>query len=214
MVQIIPQISLLLAALSVLQTRAHPLVNAELDNRSLVSPPSKDVTIDNIVYGGTGCPQGSASVEVSPDNKSFSVRFRKFTATLGTGYITDSRKFCQLNLDLQAPTGWQYTVVAANFTGYALLGPDTKATHTSTLYFSGSANQTSLSIPLPGPANYGYNIQTAAIIGQSIWSPCGNDAALNIKSELSLTGSGIGFIAESGQSGQLTRIFGLGWRKC
>ncbi|KAK6519190.1 hypothetical protein TWF281_003879 [Arthrobotrys megalospora] len=202
------QLLLGLCTLFVALSQALPVI----EDRDIAPP--KDVTIDDIVYGGTGCPQGSASIQLAPDGKSFTARFRSFAAELGTGSLLDSRKFCQLNLALKAPVGWQYAVLATNYTGTACLGPNTKATHTSTVYFSGSTNQTSFTLPLYGPAKYIYNIQAATVVGGTAWSPCGYDAALNIKSELSITGTGIGEIIEYGESGKLSRIFELGWRKC
>ncbi|EPS41784.1 hypothetical protein H072_4294 [Dactylellina haptotyla CBS 200.50] len=184
---------------------------SSLDTRTT---PIKDVVIDSIAYGGTGCPQGSATAQLTADGTSFTVRFKSFTAKLGTDSLLDSRKFCQLNLALSASSGWQYTILAANFTGYASLGPDTKAVHASTLYFSGSTNQTAFSASLSGPAKYAYNIQAASVIGGDIWSPCGVDAGLNIKSELILTGTGSGDIVELGEAGKIVRVFGLDWRKC
>ncbi|KAK6347387.1 hypothetical protein TWF718_005226 [Orbilia javanica] len=187
-------------------------VPVDVEDREIAAP--KDLTIDDIVYGGTGCPQGSASVQIASDGKSFTARFKSFSAELGTGSLVDSRKFCQLNLALKAPVGWQYAVLATNFTGAALLGSGTKASHTSTIYFSGSTNQTAFTLPLYGAAKYIYNIQAASVVGGALWSPCGSDTALNIKSELSITGTGVGEIIEFGESGKLTRIFELGWKKC
>ncbi|KAK6334539.1 hypothetical protein TWF730_003753 [Orbilia blumenaviensis] len=204
MVQLLLGLCTLLVALS----QAVPVI----EDREVAAP--KDIAISDIVYGGTGCPQGSASVQIAPDGKTFTAKFKSFSAQLGTGSLADSRKFCQLNLALKAPVGWQYAVLATNFTGTACLGFNTKATHTSTVYFSGSANQTAFSLPLYGPAIYSYNIAAANIIGGPAWSPCGSDTALNIKSELSLTGNGVAEIIEYGESGKLARIFELGWRKC
>ncbi|KAF3125104.1 hypothetical protein TWF594_001674 [Orbilia oligospora] len=192
------QLLLSLCALFAVLSQALPV---DVEDREL-SPP-KDLTIDDIVYGGTGCPQGSASVQIAADGKSFTARFKSFSAELGTGSLVDSRKFCQLNLALKAPVGWQYAVLATNFTGAALLGSGTKASHTSTVYFSGSTNQTAFTLPLYGAAKYIYNIQAASVVGGAAWSPCGSDTALNIKSELSITGTGAGEIIEFGESGKL-----------
>ncbi|KAF3082277.1 hypothetical protein TWF102_001245 [Orbilia oligospora] len=161
------QLLLSLCALFAVLSQALPV---DVEDREL-SPP-KDLTIDDIVYGGTGCPQGSASVQIAADGKSFTARFKSFSAELGTGSLVDS------------------------------------------LYFSGSTNQTAFTLPLYGAAKYIYNIQAASVVGGAAWSPCGSDTALNIKSELSITGTGAGEIIEFGESGKLSRIFELGWRKC
>ncbi|KAF3905776.1 hypothetical protein AA313_de0204271 [Arthrobotrys entomopaga] len=182
----------------------------QLEERA-TSPP-KDAVISDIAYGGTGCPQGSAVVALSSDNTSFSIGFNDFTATLGSSI--DSRKFCQVNLALSAPSGWQYTVVAANFTGFALLGANAQACHTSSLYFSGSTDETSYAATLNGPAAYIYNIAAATVADNSNWSGCGSDAGLNIKSVVTLSGSGTGQIKEIGESVKVAGIYALSWRKC
>ncbi|KAK6535175.1 hypothetical protein TWF694_001648 [Orbilia ellipsospora] len=176
------------------------------------SPSPKDAAISNIAYGGTGCPQGSAVVELSSDSSSFSIGFNDFTATLSS--ILDSRKFCQVNLALSAPSGWQYTVIAANFTGFALLGSNAQACHTSSVYFSGSTDESSFTATLNGPAAYIYNIAAANIVDNNVWSACGSNAGLNIKSVVTLSGSGTGEIIEIGESVKVAGIYALGWRKC
>ncbi|RVD84817.1 uncharacterized protein DFL_003156 [Arthrobotrys flagrans] len=176
------------------------------------APP--DVSIDKIIYGGTGCPRDSAYVNLASDKQSFTAYFGRFTAFINTDSIRDARKFCQLSLAVNVPAGWQFTVVQTSFTGYANLGPNVVATHTSTAYFAGSTDEQSFSTPIYGPTDRDFSIQSTSIVGTGGWSPCGTQSLLNIKSELRLSGDGYGAIRETKATGNVSRIYALQWRTC
>ncbi|KAJ6258841.1 hypothetical protein Dda_6896 [Drechslerella dactyloides] len=93
---------MLSASALVCQSLSAPTPDASL------TPPG-DVWIGDFTYGGTGCPDGTAWVGLSSDRSSFSAYFRKFVART-SGDITESRKFCQFNLALKSPPGWQYKI--------------------------------------------------------------------------------------------------------
>ncbi|EWC47839.1 hypothetical protein DRE_02721 [Drechslerella stenobrocha 248] len=182
----------------------------------LDTPRPGDVTIGDWTYGGTGCPGGTAWLTLSPDRRSFTANFRSFTAYLNTdtGNVDDSRKFCQLNLAINSPPGWQYFVVQTGFTGYASLSDNVQAVHTSTVYFSGSSNEQSHNALIYGPAYRDYDIRSPVAVGSGNWSPCGTQSLLNIKSTLRLRGQGYGAIRELKASGSLGHIYNLEWRTC
>ncbi|KAK6331548.1 hypothetical protein TWF718_002097 [Orbilia javanica] len=179
---------------------------------AISTPP--DVSIDKIIYGGTGCPRNTASVNLASDKQSFTAYFNRFTAFIDTSNIRDARKFCQLSLAIDTPPGWQFTVVQTSFTGYASLGPNVVATHTSTTYFAGSTDEQSFSTPIYGPTNRDFSVRSTSIVGTGGWSPCGTQALLNIKSELQLSGEGTGAIREVKATGNVSRIYALQWRTC
>ncbi|KAK6524350.1 hypothetical protein TWF281_011258 [Arthrobotrys megalospora] len=178
------------------------------------APPG--VTIEKIIYGGTGCPQNTAYVNLASDRESFTAYFSQFTAYINTATdnIKDARKFCQLNLAINSPPGWQYTLVQTSFTGYASLGSGIMATHTSTNYFAGSTDEQTFSVPIYGPTYRDFTARSTSIVGNGAWSPCGTQSLLNIKSELVLSGEGYGAIRETKASGNLSRIYALQWRTC
>lgn len=61
------------------------------------SPDPNGVYVENISYGGSGCPQKSVSQQFSPDRTSFTLLFDKFVAQVAPGVPpTDSRKNCQI----------------------------------------------------------------------------------------------------------------------
>jgi hypothetical protein len=60
-------------------------------------------------------------------------------ASLGGGAsITDSRKDCQINLDLHYPQGFTYSVFNTEFRGYADIPAGFKGVQRADYYFSGS----------------------------------------------------------------------------
>lgn len=59
-------------------------------------------------------------------------------ASIGTGVpITENRKNCQLNINLQYPPGFQYSIFSTEFRGYAGLSANVTGTQSATYYFSG-----------------------------------------------------------------------------
>ena len=124
---------------------------------SAVLPNPSQVYINGITYGGTGCPQGSLSSFISADRQTFvhvetlirtiadlymsyrfTLIFDNYVASIGPGVaITESRKNCQLDIDLQYPSGFQYSVFNADYRGYAALDANVTGTQQSTYYFSG-----------------------------------------------------------------------------
>lgn len=51
--------------------------------------------------------------------------------------ITESRQNCQLNIDLEYPSGFQYSVFSQVYRGYVELDADVTGTQGASYYFSG-----------------------------------------------------------------------------
>jgi hypothetical protein len=59
-------------------------------------------------------------------------------ASIGPGVaVTSNRANCQLNINLQYPSGFQYSILGTDYRGYAALGPGVTGTQSATYYFSG-----------------------------------------------------------------------------
>lgn len=72
------------------------------------------------------------------DVNSFTLIFDSYVASVGPGVgITESRKNCQLNLDLRYPGGFQYSVYSTIYRGYVGIDKGVSATQSATYYFSG-----------------------------------------------------------------------------
>jgi len=178
--------------------------------------PTTGVTIKSLVYAGSGCPANSVGKFVSDDLKTFTLIFDSFVASIGAGAaVADQRKNCQLNLNLQYPSGWQYSILQTTFRGYVGIDAGVTGRQQATYYFSGQSAQSVCGVDFPGPDNENY-VKTGSVGIQSlVWSPCGSSsAALNINSEVRLTGKGNGQITEDSLDGQMQYVVGIQWKKC
>jgi hypothetical protein len=123
---------------------------------SSVLPNPSQVSINSIIYGGTGCPQSSLGSFISADrqtfvpspyiangtwlilNLRFTLVFDEYVASIGPGVaVTESRKNCQLNIDLEYPSGFQYSIFSQVYRGYVELDAGVTALQQATYYFSG-----------------------------------------------------------------------------
>jgi hypothetical protein len=70
--------------------------------------------------------------------------FDSYVASLGPGIsVTENRKNCQLTVDIQYPGGFQYSILSADYRGYAAIEKGITGTLKSTYYFSGQQAQVS-----------------------------------------------------------------------
>ncbi|KAF3906290.1 hypothetical protein ABW20_dc0102996 [Dactylellina cionopaga] len=180
-------------------------------------PDPKTVWIQNIITGGTGCPTGSVSQQISNDRSTFTLLFDQYVASVGPNVpATESRKNCQLNVHLRYPGGWQYSIFSATYRGYASLQKGQFGTQKSTYYFSGDSHQTSTQSDLKGPQSADYSYTDNIDQVSAVWSPCGAEGLLNINSQVRITGDVTkpGLLTTDSVDGKFTQIIGLSWRKC
>jgi hypothetical protein len=70
--------------------------------------------------------------------------FDSYIAAIGpTLPVTESRKNCQLNVDIQYPGGFQYSILSADYRGFTAIDKGIEGTLKSTYYFSGQTKQVS-----------------------------------------------------------------------
>jgi len=189
---------------------------AELTERT--TPPASTVYIESIAYGGTGCPQGSVGSFISTDRSTFTLLFDDFVASIGPGVaITDNRQNCQLNINLQYPSGFQYSVFNTVYRGYIDLDVGVSARQEATFYYSGQTAEASTGASFTGPVSNDYEVTDALPISSVVWSPCGATAALNIDSEVRLTTTSTtaqGEITDDSIDGKIAFVVGVQWQSC
>lgn len=202
---------------------------------SSVVPNPSQVYINSISYGGTGCPQGSVGSFISDDRQTwvskdvivvvdaypptrFTLIFDSYVASIGpTVAATENRKNCQLNLDLQYPSGFQYSVFTTQFRGYAALDKGVQGTQKATYYFSGQSAQVSSATVFDGPLSTDYSVSDSVPFTSTIWSPCGQALPLNINSQVRLTSSvasATGLLTDDSIDGHITFVVGIQWQAC
>lgn len=72
---------------------------------------------------GSGCPQGSLSVTLSPDLQSISIIFDQFvvSARKGNNSPTGLRKNCRFTLGVNVPTGYNLEATTLQYRGFGLI---------------------------------------------------------------------------------------------
>jgi hypothetical protein len=72
------------------------------------------------------------------------ILYPELSASIGPGIsVTEQRKNCQLNVAITYPGGFQYSILSADYRGYAALQKGVSGTLKSTYYFSGMTEQAS-----------------------------------------------------------------------
>jgi hypothetical protein len=153
----------------------------------------------NLVLGepsftGKGCPPGSVSAALSPDNSALSVLFDRFTVDKsmnGKGALRGASSSCSVSLPIAVPSGYQVTIVRLDYRGFVnitardvWLDVNTRSIAVETLR-QRSKSPPLMSTRLRGPISQDFTVTHPLNNGQ-IRSTCGQPFNLNFTSELLL----------------------------
>jgi hypothetical protein len=184
------------------------------------SGPADDMVIDVAAANGSGCPLGSADVQVSPDNKAFTVTYSQFTAQTGPGVgPTDFRKNCQLALNVHVPQGYTFAIAGTDYRGFAHLENGALGTETANYYFQGEPQSTRIQHAFTGPVDSDWERTDAVGIGSLSFLPCGEERYLNVNTELRVSrGSSsptvTSFMTMDSTDGRIDTVYHVAWKKC
>jgi hypothetical protein len=180
--------------------------------------PSQRIEVGINTVNGSGCPAGTAAVAVAPDNTAFTVSYSDYLAqSSGDVSPTESRKNCQLNLNVHVPQGFTYAIASVNYRGYAYLGSGATALQKAQYYFQGSAETTASTHNFAGPMDDNWQTTDTTDYASLVWAPCGETRNFNINSELRVdagTGGGTSFIAMDSTDGGVSTTYQLAWEEC
>nr|WP_309734520.1 DUF4360 domain-containing protein [Chamaesiphon sp. OTE_75_metabat_556] len=141
------------------------------------------VKIQGASYGGSGCPDRSASVSVSPDGQELTVLFDKFSA-LGND-PSQSRKSCNLSIPIKVPEGFQISLYDADYRGY--VAPATSGTLRAEYFFAGNRGPV-FQRTFNGENNY--NVRDSLATVADVWSACGDSTNMRVNASMSARGKG------------------------
>ncbi|KAF2458412.1 hypothetical protein BDY21DRAFT_385436 [Lineolata rhizophorae] len=191
---------------------------AALDTQTFTPPDPSTVQIMDVAYGGSGCPQGTVGTAISEDRTTMTLIFDEYVASLSPQTpVTENRKNCQINVELQYPGGFQYSVFSADYRGYAAVDQGVTGTIRSTYYFSGQTAQCSTEAVFEGPMDGDYLKHDEADNASIVWSPCGESGMLNINSQVRLTTSDrskSGLLTTDSLDAKFTQEIYVQWREC
>lgn len=207
---------------------------AQDDNKKKTSPPPL-VKWGKMSYGGSGCPQGSASYNVNPEGTAFTMIFDAYSACRGDfpgadcRSIRNWRKFCQIDIQVMVPSGWQFSIGTIDYQGQVMLqSPDVWAEQTSEYYFQGGGfNAPSITTKFDhsyfkqkrGALMRDFKVRDKFALETVVWSPCGASRNLNIKSDITVKAKSFfsrssAMITTDSIEGTFKATWNVKWRRC
>ena len=143
-----------------------------------------DIKLGQPAYGGTGCPQGTASANLSPDQKSLSILFDSYVVEAGgnTGKRLD-RKTCNVSIPVHVPQGLSLSIFQVDYRGFNDL-PQGAASQFNVEYFFAGGRGPQYSRSFTGPSSQDYLISNTLQAGAIVWSACGADVNLRTNSSM------------------------------
>jgi len=207
-----------IAALTALvaSATAGPLILPRAESGDAPNP--NEVWVESVSYGGTGCPQGSASVDIFADKKSFQILLQEYIASTGPGVkINESRKNCQVTVGFHYPGGFQYSVFSSDYRGYADIAKGDTGYQKANYYFSGETKQVSTETKIVGPYNDDYLLHDEIPFSSTVWSPCGRSSGLSINTSVRLDSKDKkreSILTTDSIDGKVTYQVGIQWQKC
>jgi len=181
-------------------------------------PSGHEVEIKGFTYGGSGCPGGSVGSMLSTDLTTLTLIYDSFVAESVPGISASHyRKTCQANVKLHYPQGWQFSVFKADYRGHATLPKGVSGSCKATYYFSGSSSQISSNKDFKGPVDEDYLKTDVFGVESTVWSPCGVEGLLNVKSAIQISpldSTKKALLTSESTDLTFKQIHYLQWRKC
>lgn len=150
-----------------------------------VSPPTDKIVVDLITINGSGCPEGTVAVAVSPDNTAFTVTYSKYLAQVGPSLAPAlARVNCQLAVQVHVPQGFTYAIASADYRGFAHVEKGAIVQEQADYYFQGNPQTTYVTHTFDGPMDDNFQVTDKTELAATSYLPCGEKRYLNINTEL------------------------------
>jgi len=185
---------------------------------SLAAQAQSGIRLGTPAYGGTGCPGGSASVTLSPDETALSILFDSYLVEAGgmTGRSVD-RKSCNISVPVQIPQGYSVAIFQVDYRGFNLIPALGAYTRLDTEYFWAGARGPRFSRFYSGPRTENYTTSDNLTAQTVVWTPCGASVNLRVNSSVMAQTNRMGEqTMMTVDSADLTSglIYHLQWRRC
>ncbi len=175
-----------------------------------------DIALGVPGYGGTGCPDGSVSATLSPDQKSLSLIFDSYEVSAGgtTGRSFD-RKSCNVAIPVHVPQGMSVSVLSVDYRGFNHL-PRGASSQFNVEYFFAGGRGPSFRRSFYGALDSDYTINNPLTVSAMVWSACGADVNLRTNSSmrLSTVNNAEAMATVDTEDVNAAIVYHLQWRPC
>lgn len=142
-----------------------------------------DIALGEPGYGGSGCPQGTVSATLSPDQKQLSLIFDEYLVEAGGDFRKNVRKNCNIAIPVHVPQGFSISIVDVDYRGYVSL-PRGASARLSTEYFFAGRRGPRFNKTFRGYTDEDFDFSNQIGIGALVWSACGADTILRVNSSM------------------------------
>lgn len=132
------------------------------------------IGIDSLSYSGNGCPRESVASNISSDGQAITIMFDQFViATEDHPRLPILSKFCKVNLGLNIPEGWSYSLFRLQYRGYASLDEGITGIQSTMVKHNGRGRAFRIAqMTLEGEFDDDYEKTTILPVSDYNWSPC------------------------------------------
>lgn len=188
-----------------------------VSTQAMVGNKASDIQLGQPAYGGSGCPVGSASASLSPDNKALSILFDEYMVEAGgfSGKRLD-RKSCNIAIPVHVPQGYSVSIIDIDYRGYNAL-PRGAQSRFSVEYFFAGQRGPRFTKTFRGPLDEDFLLSNKLGVYANIWSKCGADVNLRVNTSMmnrvrSMNSDALSIVDSADVSAGL--VYHLQWKKC
>ncbi|KAE9579212.1 putative secreted protein [Colletotrichum fructicola] len=182
------------------------------------TPPLDQVRLVDVNYGGSGCPAGSVAKSFSDTRDIVTLMFDQYNVQSGPNIKpVEHRKACQLNVKMHYPQGYQFSIFQSTVRGHVNLAKGVEGYCKATYYFSGDEKTAHRTLSFKGPINDDYTKTDKFSLESIVWSPCGTEGMLNIKTAIELnplSSTKASLMTVDSNDLKVTQKYYVQWRKC
>ena len=177
---------------------------------------AQGITLGEPAYGGTGCPQGTATAVLNADATTLTIFYDAYQAEAGgpTGRTFD-RKSCNLAIPLNVPSGFSVSVLAIDYRGFNGLPVGAGSVFRVEYFFAGGRGPV-FNRTFTGPQSQDFFINNTLVATALVWSACGQDVILRTNSSIRVTTSANRQAVATVDTEDITAalVYRLQWRRC
>jgi Domain of unknown function (DUF4360) len=167
-------------------------------------------------YGGTGCPAGSASVSLSPDQTQISMLFDSYVVQAGNGVAFD-RKNCNIAVPVHVPSGYSVAIFGIDYRGFTGLPAGGRASLSVDYFLASGGRGVHTSKTFMGPSANDYLKHDDIGVASMVWTACGADTILRANTSMLVQSNAASQQAMATvDSADINAglIYQLQWRRC
>lgn len=179
---------------------------------------AQEVEIKGFAANGSGCPLDSvASLISGPPGElpnTLTLLFSEFIAQQGPSInASERRKNCSVAINLEVPQGFSFSLIEAEYKGFADLPSGVSGVQRTTYSFPFS-NRAAFQTVLNGPFTDDY-LRTDEL-GAAVFSPCRATVPLNLESQVFLRGNAKpqAMMTLDRNTTRVTQVYHFQWKRC